>query len=118
MIASPCGCLGGFGTNVAVDVPRIVVHSPGDERVYVFVGLERVGGIMIYDVTDPTAPEFVTWANNTDWQGSFEEETFTGDISPEGVLFISAEDSPNGAPLLVVTNEDSGTTTVYEINVE
>lgn len=36
MIASPCGCLGGFGTSVAVDIPHIVVQSPGNERVYVF----------------------------------------------------------------------------------
>ena len=34
---------------------------------------------------------------------------------PEGLVFIKAEDSPNGEPLLVVGNEISGTTTVYQV---
>lgn len=86
------------------------------DQIYAFIGLERIGGVMVYNVTDPTSPEFITWAYNTDWEGSFEEATFTGDIAPEGLLFISAEDSPNGSDLLVVTNEVSGTTTIYEIS--
>jgi len=83
---------------------------------YAFLGLERIGGVMVFNLSDPTAPTFVTYANNTDYQGSFEEGTFTGDIAPEGVLFIPAEDSPNGAALLVLANEVSGTTTLYQVN--
>lgn len=95
--------------------PEGVTVGVVGENTYAFVGLERVGGVMVFNISDPAAPVFVQWANNTDWQGSFEEQTFTGDIAPEGVLFISAEDSPNGSPLLIVTNEVSGTTTIYEI---
>jgi hypothetical protein len=40
-----------------------------------------------------------------------------GDLGPEGVAFITAEDSPNGQPMLVVGNEISGTTTLYGIDV-
>ncbi len=38
-----------------------------------------------------------------------------GDIAPEGIVFITAEDSPNGAPMLAVANEVSGSTTLYSI---
>jgi hypothetical protein len=30
-----------------------------DGRSYVFAGLERQGGVMMFDVTDPAAPAFV-----------------------------------------------------------
>ena len=34
----------------------------------------------------------------------------------EGVAFIDASNSPNGQPLVVVGNEISGTTTIYQVN--
>jgi hypothetical protein len=74
-------------------------------RTYAFIGLERAGGIMVYDISDPERPFFVDYAN-----------TSSTDISPEGILFISEEDSPNGRPLLVVSHEISNTTTIFEIS--
>ncbi len=85
-----------------------------NERTYAFIGLERIGGVMVYDITDPMAVSFVTYANNRDFSGDAESGT-AGDLGPEGLLFIPSEESPNGANLLVVTNEISGTTTIYEI---
>ena len=71
---------------------------------YAFIGLERAGGgVMVYDLSNPTAPQFVQYIR-TD-----------GDISPEGLKFISAADSPNGKPMLTVSNEVSNTATLYEI---
>jgi hypothetical protein len=68
---------------------------------------------MVYDVTTPTAPVFVTYFNNRATSGT----TLTGDRGPEGVLFISAAKSPNGKPLLIVGNETSGTTAVLQLNL-
>ncbi|MEM8642408.1 MAG: choice-of-anchor I family protein [Cyanobacteria bacterium P01_G01_bin.54] len=81
---------------------------------YAFIGLERVGGIVVYDVTDPTAPEYVTYTNNRNFAGDAAAGT-AGDLAPEGLLFIPADESPNGTPLLVVTNEVSGTTSIYSL---
>ena len=85
-----------------------------DGRTYAFVGLERVGGIMAYDVTDPTAPTFAGYVNSRNFAAPADSPE-AGDLGPEGVLFIPAEDSPNGAPLLVTSNEVSGTVAVYQV---
>ncbi|TKB73725.1 MAG: alkaline phosphatase [Nitrospira sp.] len=73
-------------------------------RTYAFIGLERTGGVIVYDITDPTEPIFATYIN-----------TAPTDLSPEGLFFIKEEDSPNGKPLLVVSHEVSNTVTIFEI---
>lgn len=97
--------------------PESVTVGEISGRNYAFVGLERVGGIMVFDVTDPAAPDFVQYVNNRDFTQD-PETVGAGDLGPEGVLFISKKDSPNRKPLLVVSNEVSGTTTVYQISEE
>ncbi|MEM9480904.1 MAG: choice-of-anchor I family protein [Verrucomicrobiota bacterium] len=81
---------------------------------YAFIGLERIGGIMIYNITNPRRPVFCDYVNNRDFSGDAEAGT-AGDLGPEGLLFISAFKSPTRRPLLVVANEVSGTTTIYDI---
>lgn len=73
-------------------------------RTYAFIGLERTGGIMVYDISRPESPAFVTYANTT-----------PTDLAPEGLLFIKRKDSPNGKPLLVVSHEVSNTVTIFQI---
>lgn len=92
----------------------VTVGKIGD-KYYAFIGLERVGGIMVYDVTSPLSPQFVQYINNRDFSGDAEAGT-AGDLGPEGLLFIPEYESPNRKPLLVVTNEVSGTTTIYKID--
>lgn len=86
-------------------------------KTYAFIGLERVGGIMVYDVTEPAAARFAGYANNRDFAGDPKTGT-AGDLGPEGLAFIGADISPNGKPLLAVGNEVSGTTSIYEVVVK
>lgn len=81
---------------------------------YAFIGLERVGGVMVYDIGSPENPRFVEYVNNRDFDGDAEAGT-AGDLGPEGLTYIRAADSPIRFPLLVVANEVSGTTTIYRV---
>src|SRR3546814_3322993 len=89
------------------------------ERTYAFVGLERVGGIMVYDITDPAAATFVTYANNRDFAFSGEAQfADAGDLGAEGLEFIPAADSPTGEPPVAVATEVSGATTTRKSRAE
>lgn len=88
------------------------------KRRYAFVGLERTGGVMVYDITNPHSPVFVDYANNGDFSVEPYDAPAAGDLGPEGLLFIDAKDSPTRSPLLVVANEISGTVTLYKIERE
>ncbi|MFC6488846.1 choice-of-anchor I family protein [Nitratireductor sp. GCM10026969] len=85
--------------------PESVVIGEIEGHTYAFVGIERAGGgVFVFDITRPWDVEFTQYIRTE------------GDIAPEGLTFIAAEDSPNGVPMLAVSNEVSGTTTLYQIN--
>lgn len=87
-----------------VEPENLTIGMIGSKR-FVFVGLERADAVAVYDITDISNVTFKQFLKTT------------GDDAPEGILFISATDSPNGSPLLVVSNEDSGNVTVYQSDV-
>lgn len=91
----------------------VKVGKVGD-KTFAFVGLERIGGIMTYDVTSPANVQFVNYTNKRDFTASNVLDTFTG---PEGIDFIPASDSPTGRPLLLVAYEVGGRVGVLELNV-
>lgn len=93
----------------------LVIGTVGERR-YAFIGLERMGGVITYDITDPYAPLFVDYTNNRDFSVDPATAPAAGDLGPEGLLFIDAKSSPTNAPLLVVANEVSGTVTVYSVS--
>ncbi len=95
--------------------PEGVTVGVVDDITYAFIGLERIGGIMVYNISNPKKPKFVQYFNNREFDGNAEEGT-AGDLGPEGLKFISAEDSPNGQALLVAANEVSGSTTIYQVS--
>ncbi|WP_378178511.1 choice-of-anchor I family protein [Aquimarina sp. SS2-1] len=68
-----------------------------------FVGLERTGGVMVYDISNPVSPRFIDWLRDT------------SDISPEGLITVKAENSPTGNALVIVTHEVSNTIAIYEV---
>lgn len=76
---------------------------------YAFVGLERVGGVMVYDITDPSAPVFVDYKNSR----SILEHA--GDHGPEGIIFIPSTQSADQKAYIVVSNEVSGTLSVFQV---
>jgi hypothetical protein len=87
---------------------------------FAFIGLERTSGILVYDITLPETPRFVSFATSRDFAVDFdsdipEEVSAAGDLGPESIDFISAEDSPTGQPLLVLGNEVSGTTAIFSV---
>ena len=92
--------------------PEALALGKIDDRMYAFIGLERMGGIMIYDITNPYRAEFVDYFFN---RGTVEDEDITGDLAPEGMKFISADKSPTNTPLLVVGNEISGSVAIWQV---
>lgn len=95
--------------------PEAVAVGEVDGRTYAFIGLERQGGVMVYDVSTPRAPMFVDYVNNRDFSADPATSPAAKDLGPEGVIFIDAKDSPTRDPLLVVANEISGTVTIYAV---
>jgi len=99
--------------------PEAIAVGKINGHTYAFIGLERMGGIMVYDVSNPNSPSFVEYINNRDVfadQDSIEAGT-AGDFGPEGFKFVDAENSPSGKPMLIVGSEVTGTTTFYNIEV-
>lgn len=89
--------------------PEGVAVGKIGSKTFAFIVLERVGGVMVYDVSTPEKPVFMHYLNT--------RNGITGDRGPEGVLFVPAAKSPNGKPLLIVGHEVSGTTAVLQLNL-
>ena len=103
--------------------PESVVVGEVNGRPYAFVGLERDGGIVVLDLSNPTAPAFVTYANRrkfprnpvTNALLACNDTNDCGDLGPEGLTFVPADRSHTGTALLIVSNEASSTTTIWKI---
>lgn len=82
----------------SVEPEGLTIGTVGKQPI-VFVGLERADAVAVYNISNPYAPRFLKLLK-------------TGD-APEGVLFISAKDSPTKRSLLVVSSEGDGVIKVY-----
>ena len=92
----------------------LTIGKIGDSS-YAFIGLERTGGIMTYNITEPENSFFVDYLNTISPHLE-RSDPMAGDIAPESLVFISAADSPSAQPLLIAANEGSGTLSIYRID--
>jgi hypothetical protein len=104
--------------------PEALTLGQLGDRTLAFVGLERMGGFMTFDITDPQAVQFVSYTNHRNYDAAIATEdgevtgatlNQAGDLAPEGMQFVPADQSPSGDALLLVANEVSGTLSVYRV---
>jgi hypothetical protein len=100
--------------------PEGLVLGTVGEKTYAFIGLERIGGIMVYDITQPESSKHVGYFNNRRFDVAATRDDGTanpeaGDSGIEGLIFVPAEKSPTSTDLVIAGNETSGTTTVWEV---
>jgi 2',3'-cyclic-nucleotide 2'-phosphodiesterase/3'-nucleotidase/5'-nucleotidase len=94
--------------------PEAIEVATIGNNTYAFIGLERTGGIMVYDVSDPTHPVFVSYETSRDFLAD-PTSPMARELAPEDIQFIPAADSPNDMDLIVVASEVSGSITIYEV---
>jgi DNA-binding beta-propeller fold protein YncE len=103
--------------------PESVAVGEVGGKPYAFVGLERDSGIVVFDLSKPEAPAFVTYVNRrkfprhptTNALLACSNTVDCGDLGPEGLTFVPAAQSPTGKALLIVSNEVSSTTTAWTV---
>lgn len=94
--------------------PEAIEIAEINGYIIAFIGLERMGGVMVYDITDPSNPSFVSYFLHRDFSKSA-DDIDAGDLGPEDIKFIPADKSPNGEMVLAIANEVSGTLSLYGI---
>ncbi|WP_046224808.1 choice-of-anchor I family protein [Vibrio sp. ECSMB14106] len=104
--------------------PEAVEVAEINGKHYAFIGLERQGGIMVYDVTQPKSASFISYLNNRDFtqpactkvdeDGDCDNDTYNskaGDLGPESIQYFTR----SGNHFIAVGNEVSGSTSVYRV---
>ena len=92
--------------------PEYVTTLRVGRNTYAVIGLERIGGIMLYDISNPASVNFTDYINTRNFSGA--ELKSMGDLGPEGLYAVEASASPTRRPLIFVANEVSGTISVFE----
>ncbi|MGO4891043.1 choice-of-anchor I family protein [Flavobacterium sp. W21_SRS_FM6] len=104
----------GRSANKGPEPEALAVGQVGDHT-YAFIGTERMSGIFVYDITNPYDTKFVDYVINRDVT---EGGDLMGDLGPEGMAFVAANDSPTGEPLVIIGNEISGTVAVWQVKAK
>ena len=93
--------------------PEALAIGEVDGQTLAFIGLERMSGILVYNISNPFNVSFVDYFHN---RGSVEDADITGDLAPEGMKFIPATDDKPA--MLIVGNEISGSIAVWQITAK
>ncbi|MFN5847751.1 MAG: choice-of-anchor I family protein, partial [Chitinophagales bacterium] len=89
--------------------PEGVATAKIGNNTYAFIALERIGGCMVYDVTNPASPVF------QDYKNTRNTATYAGDNGAEGIIHIPAAESPDGQDWVILANEVSSTLSIYKL---
>ena len=96
--------------------PEDVKVATINGETYAYVGLERIGGVMAFNITDPANVYFENYINTRQFSTEDPDaETGYVDVSVEGLCVVPAIDSPINKDLLLAANEVSGTVAVYKV---
>ncbi|WP_172279895.1 choice-of-anchor I family protein [Chryseobacterium sp. LAM-KRS1] len=89
--------------------PEGVALGTINGQTFAFITLERTGGVMVYNITDPNNVTF------TDYKNSRSTSAYGGDNGPEGIIYIAPQNTTTGKGYVVIANEISGTLSMYEV---
>lgn len=89
--------------------PEGVTVAQIGSNIYAFVALERIGGCMVYNITYPSSPAYVTYVNTRTIA------SYGGDNGAEGIIYIDSASSPNGLPVVILANEISSTLSIFQV---
>ncbi|MDX2195956.1 MAG: choice-of-anchor I family protein [Cytophagales bacterium] len=95
--------------------PESIITGMIGDSLYAFVGLERMGGVMVFNVTNPNSPYFTQYINTRDFSVA-PNSVAAGDLGPEGLTLIKPSESADGGTYLLVSNEVSGTVRIFSLN--
>ncbi|MEM6984344.1 MAG: choice-of-anchor I family protein [Pseudomonadota bacterium] len=95
--------------------PEALTLGEVGDRLFAFVGLERMGTIMVFDITNPYDVKFQDYFYNRGLEPSAD---ISGDLAPEGMTFVPAAQSATNEALLIIGNEISGSIAVWEITTQ
>lgn len=89
--------------------PEGVVITEIDGTTLAAIGLERIGGVMLYDITDPNNAEFLQYINTAEFVDI--PDGLGTKVAPEGLAFLEKD----GLNYLIVSYEDTGQVDVFQV---
>lgn len=90
----------------------VAVGKVGERRIAI-LGLERMSALVLFDITNPSAPIFQEWLQMLPTRATPAKDVKYW--SPEGVIFVPADKSPSGKALIITSYELSGSLSIHEI---